>query len=140
VQHTGIRFRYGDLDDVVNLLQRSPFTRQAYLPIWFPEDTGVHTGKRVPCTLGYHFMIRNQMLSCRYYIRSCDVIRHMPDDIYMAMLLQEWLVDKMNRPLLVPTSFVPGIKRGKLSMYASSMHAFRADYHRLVELMTHGNA
>src|SRR5918994_728289 len=71
--HKGIRFMYGDLSDVVDLLIRNPLTRQAYLPIWFPEDTGAHHRMRVPCTLGYHFMVRNNQLSCRYYMRSCDL-------------------------------------------------------------------
>ena len=49
--HRGIRFNYGDLSDVLALLNDEPTTRQAYLPIWFPEDTGAHHGERVPCTL-----------------------------------------------------------------------------------------
>ena len=49
----GIRYRYGDLNDVLDLLAREPYTRQAYLPVWFPEDTGAHHGERVPCTLGW---------------------------------------------------------------------------------------
>src|SRR5215471_1286216 len=53
--HHGIRYEYGDLDDVVNLLRRYPQTRQATFPIFFPEDTGAVHGGRVPCTLHYHF-------------------------------------------------------------------------------------
>lgn len=45
----GIRYEYGDFSDVVNLMHREPFTRQAFLPIWFPEDTGAVEGQRVPC-------------------------------------------------------------------------------------------
>src|SRR5687768_4814002 len=48
----GIRYRYGDLKDVIKLLSMQPHTRQAYLPVWFPEDTGAVSGQRVPCTLG----------------------------------------------------------------------------------------
>ena len=55
----GYRFPIGDLTDVVHLLKREPTTRQAFLPVWFPEDTGSTEGQRVPCTLGYHFIIRN---------------------------------------------------------------------------------
>ena len=66
---------YGDLDDVVTLLTNDPLTRQAFLPMWFPEDTGVVHGTRVPCSLGYHFMQRDGRLSITYYIRSCDIVR-----------------------------------------------------------------
>src|SRR5690606_3302482 len=55
----GIRYPYGDLDDVVDLLRRDPLTRQAYFPVWFPEDTGAVHGGRVPCTIGYHFLFRD---------------------------------------------------------------------------------
>jgi len=48
----GIRYEYGDLQDVINLIHKEPFTRQAFLPIWFPEDTGVVFGGRVPCFIG----------------------------------------------------------------------------------------
>ena len=48
----GIRYDYGDFNDVVDLMVREPFTRQAFLPIWFPEDTGSVHGERVPCFTG----------------------------------------------------------------------------------------
>src|SRR5688572_16733541 len=91
----GIRYWYGDLDDVVNQLYKSPGTRQAYLPIWFPEDTGAVHGERVPCTLGYHFLIRREQLWITYYIRSCDFFRHFADDVYMAMRLGQWVAEKL---------------------------------------------
>lgn len=45
----GIRYDYGDFNDIIDLMEREPFTRQAFLPIWFPEDTGTVHGERVPC-------------------------------------------------------------------------------------------
>lgn len=121
--NVGIRFQYGDLTDVVNLLIKSPNTRQAYLPVWFPEDTGGHarsTGPRVPCTLGYHFMIRDGILSCRYFIRSCDIRRHMHNDVYMAGRLMQWMRDMLE---------MGGVRTitGELTTYISSLHAFVAD-------------
>src|SRR5262245_41328374 len=56
---TGIEFTPGDLMDIARLLVREPYTRQAYLPVWFPEDTGAVEEQRVPCSLGYHFMLRD---------------------------------------------------------------------------------
>src|SRR5690606_3284161 len=77
----GIRFGYGDLDDVINQLKDNPLTRQAYLPIFFPEDTGAKDKQRVPCTLGYYFWIDGDKLYCNYTIRSCDVLRHFRNDV-----------------------------------------------------------
>ena len=72
----GIRYHYGDFADVINLMVKEPFTRQAFLPIWYPEDTGSVHGERVPCTIGYHFIRRGEWVHVVYYIRSCDFFRH----------------------------------------------------------------
>lgn len=144
--HRGIRFAYGDLMDVVNLLVHSPLTRQAYLPVWFPEDTGASGQKdnyhphrdgdlspiRVPCTLGYHFMIRDGLMSCRYYMRSCDVYRHLTNDIYLACRLTQWMVDQVQHrggEDLVGT--------GRLVMHISSLHSFAGDTSKIIKRMFH---
>lgn len=122
----GIRFHLGDLSDVVDLLVRSPLTRQAYLPVWFPEDTGAVDGQRVPCTLGYHFMQRGSRLTCRYYIRSCDVYRHLSNDVWFAAMLTKWIAREVNdrtRGQSVGLHFRPG----GLIMHISSLHAFVGD-------------
>lgn len=122
----GVRFRYGDLSDVVDLLVRSPLTRQAFLPVWFPEDTGAHHGQRVPCTLGYHFMQRGGRLTCRYYIRSCDVYRHLSNDVWLAAMLTKWVareVSDRTKGQAVGLHFRPG----GLIMHISSLHAFVGD-------------
>lgn len=120
---TGVRFHYGDLGDVVDLLARSPLTRQAYLPVWFPEDTGATVGQRVPCTLGYHFMQRRGKLSCRYYIRSCDVYRHLSNDVYLAAMLTRWICRRVREVTDQKIRFNPG----SMTMHVSSLHAFVAD-------------
>jgi hypothetical protein len=121
----GIRYRYGDLDDLVTLLCREPLTRQAYLPIWFPEDTGTHHGERVPCTLGYHFMIRDGQLSCRYFMRSCDFVRHFANDVYFAARLTQWVCHEVN----TRDDGLLGIQTGHVRMYITSLHAFVGDVH-----------
>lgn len=122
----GVRFRYGDLSDVVDLLVRSPLTRQAFLPVWFPEDTGAHHGQRVPCTIGYHFMQRGGFLSVRYYLRSCDVYRHLSNDVYFTAMLTKWVCDQVREQTKnneVPIKFRPG----GMVMHISSLHAFVGD-------------
>lgn len=114
--HQGIRYPWGDLSDVVRLLQERPGTRQAYLPVWFPEDTGAVSDQRVPCTLGYHFLIRDNKLKVVYYIRSCDFFRHFRDDVYMAGRLAQWIADQL-----------PNVVASKLVMHISSLHIFSAE-------------
>lgn len=113
----GIRYAFGDLGDLVKLLRTRPLTRQAYLPIWFPEDldAAAEYGQRVPCSLGYHFMIRDGRLKCVYYIRSCDFYRHFRDDVYMAVRLQQWVAGQV------------GARVGRFVMHMSSLHIFAAE-------------
>lgn len=120
----GIRFNYGDLDDVVDRLHKNPLTRQAYLPVWFPEDTGAPAGERVPCTLGYLFMIRQGKLHVTYHIRSCDFIRHWRDDVYMAVRLGQWIRDRLPYE---QEDGRPGLPMGDLTMHIGSFHIFEGD-------------
>lgn len=122
----GIRFPYGDLQDVVGLLATKPLTRQAYLPVWFPEDTGATEGQRVPCTLGYHFMQRHGRLSCRYYMRSCEIYRHLSNDVYFAAALMQWICNEVGK--MTVSSQAPVFMRpGSLTMHISSLHSFVGD-------------
>lgn len=118
VPHQGIRYEFGDLADVIFLLTRDPTTRQAYLPVWFPEDTGNVSNVRVPCTLGYHFLVREGQLDISYFIRSCDYMRHFRDDVYMAIRLAEFVAW---------TAFGDKCKVGKLIMQIPSLHIFEGD-------------
>lgn len=116
----GIRYDYGDLDDVINLLAKEPGTRQAFLPIWFPEDTGVSHGGRVPCSLGYLFNIRNHTLHMTYYLRSCDFIRHFRDDVYLAVKLMY----HVKQELAIKSNYEIYPNVGTLTMHIASLHIF----------------
>ena len=122
----GIRFDYGDLDDVVRLLVREPTSRQAFLPVWFPEDTGAVEGQRLPCSLGYQFMIRDGYLNVTYHMRSCDFVRHFRDDVYMAMRLGQWVVNEMAFAWETVDDPQPPLI-GKLFMTITSLHCFKGD-------------
>lgn len=120
----GIRFEYGDMGDLIDMLEREPFTRQAFLPIWFPEDTGAPHKERVPCTIGYHFMRRGDYFHISYFIRSCDIIRHFRDDIYMAIRKLYWILDELKkRDPETWGSVVPGY----YAMHIISLHCFNRE-------------
>lgn len=124
----GIYHHYGDLDDVVELIGRDPLTRQAYLPVFFPEDTGAVHGDRVPCTLGYHFMVRNDELHMVYYLRSCDLVRHFRDDIYLSVRLQMWVVEQLRERF---GERWLRVKPGSFTMHITSLHCFVNDFRSL---------
>lgn len=122
--HRGIRYNYGDLGDVAQQLARDPLTRQAVLPVFFPEDTGAVHGDRVPCSIFYQFLIRNQRLDIFYYLRSCDFVRHFRDDIYLTVRLQLWMIEWLRARDII-------LEPGLFLMQISSLHIFRNDWEPL---------
>lgn len=119
--HTGIRFTLGDYNDVVQQLTDNLLTRQAYLPIFFPEDTGAKGSIRVPCTLGYLFEIQDNKLDITYYIRSCDIYRHFRNDVYMACRLLQ------HTKMLLFNNGNTELKTGRLIMKIANLHLFVND-------------
>lgn len=123
--HRGIRYAYGDLNDLIEVFKKNPRSRQAYLPIWFPEDiTAAGQDERVPCTLGYHFMNDSSgVMNLFYPMRSCDFLRFMPDDIYMAGRLLQHVAQQTDSVI------------GALHMSISSLHVFTGDTYTLGQMI-----
>lgn len=120
--HTYPERMHKNLFVLVELLKQDPHTRQAYLPIWFPEDIELSKDKeRVPCTLGWHFLLRKGKLHCFYPMRSCDALRHFHNDVYFAARLTLWLIEKANLDA----------EPGTLAFHASSFHCFVNDEYAL---------
>lgn len=117
----GVRFPIGDLSNIIYQLRENPLTRQAYLPIFFPEDTvAAEQGERVPCTLGYHFFVWDNKLHVNYYIRSCDAYRHFKNDIYLTARLLQYI------------SAESGINSvGNIYMFVANFHTFKNDVYNL---------
>ena len=118
----GIRSEYADLNDLVKTLVSEPDTRQAYLPIWFPED-GTVKGRK-PCSLGYHLILRHGYFHVTYYMRSCDFYRHWADDCYLTVRLMLWILDECRK--LNPDVW-NDVKPGFFNMHMTSLHMFIND-------------
>jgi len=118
----GIRFKYGNLDTAVDLLKKEPLTRQCYIPMWFPEDlVAAVDGQRVPCSFGWHFMVRGGELHCSYHMRSCDVVRHLHNDLFFANALGLWLIEQAGLDCEI----------GYLHFSSTSLHCFANDRYAL---------
>lgn len=124
----GIAWQYGDLIDLVELLVKDPYTRQAYIPLFFPEDTGWADGGRKVCTLGYQFLRRGDSLSIWYPMRSCDFVRHFRDDCYLAVRLLLWV---LNHCRGIDYENWGQVKPGLYSMWMTSLHIFEVDRRNL---------
>lgn len=120
----GIGHGYGDLQDLVNLLANEPYTRQAWIPLFFPEDTGRGDSGRKPCTLGYQFTVRDGRLNVFYPMRSCDLRRHFRDDCYLAVRLLLWILDRCRE---LRPEFWDNVVPGDYSMWVTSLHIFATD-------------
>ena len=122
----GIMYEYGQLIDVVDLLADDPYTRQAYFPVWFPEDTGGGS-KRAPCTIGYHFLMRDDRLDVNYHIRSCDLYKHFRNDVYLTIRLLLWVLDRVRSRNPQWAQVQPG----RFLMQIGSLHLFKPDWDKI---------
>lgn len=125
----GIRHEYGDMMDLVRMLADEPLTRQAWIPIFFPEDTGIGDGGRKPCSLGYQFIMRDGKLDVYYPLRSCDFVRHWADDVYLTVRLLLWVLKQCRAINPIWYEVVPG----QFVMQMTSLHIFANDYHQFMQ-------
>jgi thymidylate synthase len=120
--HKGIRYEIADLSDAVELLKKDLHTRQCYIPMFFPEDlSAANENKRIPCTLGWHFLVRDNKMHCQYPMRSCDALRHFHNDLYFANLLVLWMIEQVGVDL----------EPGAILFSATSFHCFENDVYAL---------
>jgi hypothetical protein len=118
-----IRFGSGNLRDVVRQLAKEPYTRKAYIPLFFPEDTG--RDGRTMCSLEHHFLRRNDRLHLWYDLRSCDIVRHFANDVYFACRLCQWMVAELEEA----DESWGVVQPGTLFFSAHSFHYHKGDYH-----------
>ena len=118
----GMEQPYGDLKRLVEKLAHDPHSRQIVIPLYFPEDTGANG--RMPCTLLYQFIRRDDRLHIYYPLRSCDFIRHWDDDCYLAVRLLLWVLDKC---VHYNEEAWKNVVPGTYTMHMSSLHVFEND-------------
>lgn len=106
-------------EHVIDTLKNDKGTRQAYLSVWDPniDMDGTKTGgvSRIPCSLGYQFLIRNDRLHCIYNMRSNDFLSHNCIDLYCCSGLMEYVVKRLK-------DTYPKLKVGSLTFIAGSLH------------------
>ena len=82
-------------------------------------------GNRIPCSLNYQFLIRNDRLHCIYSMRSNDAIEHFPIDLYCTSGLMEYVVNELK-------DIYPELKVGSLTYLCGSLHCFHWSIKKLV--------
>lgn len=110
------RFALAEVPLMIRKFRQNLESRQIYVSIWFPDVDVQNIGvKRVPCTLGYHFMLRNGRLDITYYMRSSDFSTHFDNDCFLAIRLQEYVAWKLEVPL------------GNFTHVINSLHVYAKD-------------
>ena len=111
-------------ENVIEVLKNDSGSRQAVLSVWNSDKDMVLNklggGNRIPCSLNYQFMIRNNGLHCIYSMRSNDFLGHHVIDLYCASGLMEYVVKRLK-----PT--YPDLRVGSLTYICGSLHAFNWD-------------
>lgn len=117
-------WRNNQFSDVITTLKKDSGTRQAVLSVWNPDLdmdlSKVGGGNRIPCSLNYQFLIRNNRLHCIYSMRSNDFLGHHVIDLYCASGLMEYVVKELKE-------VYPELKVGSLTYICGSLHAFHWD-------------
>ena len=114
------------LDPIIKTLKEDKHSRQAVMQIFQPNDlllTGGDT--RIPCSVDYSFVIRNNRLMTIYHMRSNDYYGHFPIDIYLAAELGKWITEQLS-------DTYPEVKSGSLIYFSNSLHAYSWDLEKHV--------
>ena len=99
---------------VIKRLRVDPESRQLYVSIWDPRIDSDRLGsRRVPCSLGYHFLYRAGALHITYTMRSCELGTHFYNDVWMAMKLLHFVCEQT------------GLKPGRFTQFINSFHCYR---------------
>lgn len=103
---------------IIEELQKNPTTRQAIIEIHnnLLDIKSLGGKSRVPCSMFYQFMIRDDKLDVIYIMRSSDYFTHFRNDIWQAITLRDYIAETINIP------------QGKFIMFISSLHGYKKDF------------
>jgi thymidylate synthase len=103
---------------IIEELMDKPTTRQAIIEIHnnILDIKSMGGKSRVPCSLSYQFMVRDNKLDVIYIMRSSDYFTHFKNDIWQAIALRDYI------------SRIIAVKPGKLIMFVSSLHGYKKDF------------
>lgn len=102
---------------LIRELQKNPLSRQLYISLWdtIIDPQLMSRGLRVPCSIGWQLLVRDDKLHMTYKMRSCDFVTHFQNDIYLSMKLWEFIGMGAKIPL------------GDFSQIFDSLHVYEKD-------------
>lgn len=106
---------------IYELLKADPDSRQAVMTIYGPQDR--HKSKDIPCTVMFHFMIREGKLNMISYMRSNDVLWGFPYDTNGFCFVQQAMAAML------------GVEVGYYELHAGSLHIYTEREEQLTKLL-----
>lgn len=104
------------IQKIIDELKLHPHSRQLYLPVWDRVvDENRRGDRRVPCSLGYHFMNRDGKLNLTYMMRSCDFHTHYANDVALATIMLHYVARQAD------------LQVGTFTHYTASLHVYAKD-------------
>ena len=102
---------------IIRELKEKPNTRQAILTMYDKHQDMMHWGgrDRVPCSLTYQFLLRENKLVLIYNQRSCDFVKFFPSDVWLTVGLLMYVAREIDR------------EPGQFIHFLGSLHAFAGD-------------
>lgn len=101
---------------IIRELRKNPTSRQLYIAMWDPHTDPHRLGhNRVPCSIGWHFLLRDHHINMTYTMRSCDLITHWDNDVWLAVKLQMYIAQGAN------------IEMGQFCQFVHSFHVYLKD-------------
>jgi thymidylate synthase len=112
--------KYHAIGKVISEIRNNPDSRQLVLSIWNPADiTWIGGVKRVPCSIYYQILVRNDQVNIIYNQRSADVVTHFGNDVRLAWMMMEHIAEQVE---LAP---------GFLFHNIASLHCYQKDWNKL---------
>jgi len=102
---------------IIRELKEKPNTRQAVLTMYDKHNDMLHWGgrDRVPCSLTYQFMLREDKLVLIYNQRSCDFVKFFPSDVWLTVGMLLHVANAIEK------------EPGQFIHFLGSLHAFAGD-------------
>lgn len=112
------------VDGALEVLRKSPCSRQCVMAIWDPIDDLNIASQHVPCNNLLYFLIRDGKLDCTAVLRSNDIYWGTPYNVFNWTQLQCILAARL------------GVEPGRYIHFANSLHLYdrhQADADRVLQ-------
>lgn len=113
------------LERTVQALRDSPSSRRTVIQLFDHRDL-TERHKDIPCTCTLQYLLREGRLSAITYMRSNDVFRGLPHDLFCFTMLQELIARSV------------GVELGSYHHMVGSLHMYEEDAKQLEEFIAEG--